>query len=738
MFSAVKKVLVLFKTIFLILLLYPYTLIADESNYDWNTFPSDFGGVGLMQTPTARFAQDGTLLWGASNASPYNRLYVGMTILPWVEGVIRYTEIENRLYSRSPAFSGDQSAKDKSADIKFGITQEGKYMPQIAIGLRDIGGTSDYGAEYIVANKQWGDFDFSLGLGFGLMSRRSNIKNPLTLISSSFKNRGKTTGGIGGTLNSDLWFKGEEVTLWGGLKYRTPIPNLSLKLEYDPNDYADESGPSSRKQFIEVDSPVNVGIDYIMFDNFYISANFERGNEFSVNISKPMNFNKQFGTKKFIPGKENLFNRNQYFFKNAGPQLRKKLIDTIIIQMANEGLATHAVIFNEDEIIVEISQNRFRSTISAVDIANRILAYNAPKEFKYFTVNNLDFGMTNFSSTINRDDLVKLVAFGPLQENEISINENFPNYDGSEYFANPYMYPHYEWSLRPTVRSVLGGPDGFFLWQLQAKLNTVISFRKGLYLETELHQKISDNFDKWKLPSDSLIEHVRTDMRLYWKTGDLTLARMQLDYLHQITPTITTRLSVGYLEEMFGGAGAEVLYYDPERRWAVGLNLYKVRQRAYRQKFEFKDYETLTGHATLYYELPFYNMLFKATAGKFLAGDKGVEFDLSRRFNNGVEVGARFALTNLSSKEYGEGSFGKWVYGNIPMDIFSQRGTRDKTFFEWAPLVRDGGQRLKTGKDLYVMMKNPHMELSDENKTEKHWTVSKLFAGFHTGDKKFN
>tara|TARA_B100001250_G_scaffold300104_1_gene261823 strand:- start:63462 stop:65660 length:2199 start_codon:yes stop_codon:yes gene_type:complete len=731
-----EKISLFTRIICLSILLQVKTLIADDNLYDWNTFPSDFGGVGLMQTPTARFAQDGTLIWGASNSSPYNRLYVGMTILPWVEGVVRYTEIENRLYSNSPQFSGDQSAKDKSADIKFGITREGKYMPQIAIGLRDIGGTSDYGAEYIVANKVWKDFDFSLGLGYGLMSRRSNIKNPLRLISSSFKNRGKTTGGIGGTLNSDLWFKGEEVTLWGGLKYKTSIPNLSLKIEYDPNDYSDESGVN--KQQIEVDSPLNIGIDYLLFDSYYISANFQRGNEFSLNVSKPMNFNKQFGTEKFKPGKENLFNRNQYFFKNAGPQLRKKLTDTIIIQMANEGLATHAIIFNEDEIIVEISQNRFRSTISVIDIASRILAYNAPKEFKYFTVNNLDFGMTNFSSTIDRDDLVQSVSKGPLQEEEIYINENFPNYEGSGYFENPYMYPHYEWSLRPNVRSVLGGPDGFFLWQLQAKLNTIISFRKGLYLETELHQKISDNFDKWTLPSDSDIEHVRTDMREYWKTGDLTLARMQLDYLHQLSPTITTRLSVGYLEEMFGGAGGEILYYNPEKRWAVGLNIYKVKQRAYRQKFEFRDYETLTGHVSLYYDLPFYNILFKATGGKFLAGDKGIELDLSRRFNNGVEIGARFALTNLSAQEYGEGSFGKWVYGNIPMDIFSQRGTRDKTFFEWAPLVRDGGQRLKTGKDLYVMMKNPHIELSDENKTAEHWTVSKLFSGFHTGNKKFN
>ena len=111
------------KILLFAILFFAYPAASSQEFYNWNTFPSDFGGVGLMQTPTARFAQDGTLIWGASNASPYNRLYVGMTILPWVEGVIRYTEIENRLYSNSPAFSGNQSAKDKSADIKFGITK---------------------------------------------------------------------------------------------------------------------------------------------------------------------------------------------------------------------------------------------------------------------------------------------------------------------------------------------------------------------------------------------------------------------------------------------------------------------------------------------------------------------------------------------------------------------------------------------------------------------------------------
>jgi len=715
----------------LLAMFYLQDTFASKGFYDLNTFPSDYGGVGLIQTPTARFSQDGTLTWGASNASPYNRLYVAMTFLPRVEAVVRYTEINNRLYSSSPAFSGDQTAKDKSADIKFGIVNEGKYMPQIAIGLRDIGGTSDYGAEYIVANKNWENFDFSVGLGFGLMGRRANISNPFRLINSDFKNRGTTTGGIGGTLNKDMWFKGEKATLWAGFKYQTKIPNLSLTLEYDPNDYQDESGGD--KQIIDVDSPINIGLDYLLLDRFYISANLERGNLISFNVSKPMNFSKQFGPRKFVPQKENLYMRNNFNFYSVSRKTKKQLVDNIITQMANEGLATHAIIFDGEEITVEISQKRFRPTIYAVDLASRILAYNAPNNVEYITVKNLDFGLTNFSSTIKRDKLVDLVAKGPLREDQIVINDNNTYRDQASIYPNPYMYPHFAWSLTPTVRTVLGGPDGFLLWQLQAKLKTVVSFKKGLYLETEVHRKIKDNFDKWKLPSDSDIPHVRTDMRLYWKTGDTSLARMQLDYLFRISPSIVGRLSGGILEEMFGGIGAELLYYNPEKPWAIGFNTYRVKQRDYDQRFGFRPYEVTTGHATLFYDLPFYNLSFKTSVGQFLAGDRGVTLDLSRRYNNGVEIGARVALTNLSAEEYGEGSFGKWIYGSIPMDVFSAQGTRDKTFLEWSPLLRDGGQKLKTGKDLYVMMKNPHDEISGSNKTKKHWTIPKFLSGFHRG-----
>ena len=58
-------------------------------------FANDFGSVGLLQTPTARFGRDGNLVTGASSVYPYNRIYMTLQGLPWLEGTFRYTEVEN-------------------------------------------------------------------------------------------------------------------------------------------------------------------------------------------------------------------------------------------------------------------------------------------------------------------------------------------------------------------------------------------------------------------------------------------------------------------------------------------------------------------------------------------------------------------------------------------------------------------------------------------------------------------
>jgi len=240
---------------------------------DLSVSVNDFGGVGLLQTRTARFSPDGQFDFGASVVDPYIRYHLTWTILPWLEATFRYTDVQNRLYSDVAAFSGDQSFKDRGADLKLHLADEGRYMPAIAIGLQDGLGTGQFQSEYLVFSKRWYDLDFSGGIAWGYLGNRGTIRNPLRLFSDRFSRRGSSSA-QGGTFNVGNYFGGARAGLFGGVEWRTPVEGLTLKLEYDSNDYKTEPLGNA----FPSDAPVNVAAVWRPYPFLDLSLGFERGN----------------------------------------------------------------------------------------------------------------------------------------------------------------------------------------------------------------------------------------------------------------------------------------------------------------------------------------------------------------------------------------------------------------------------------------------------------------------------
>ena len=116
---------------------------------------------------------------------------------------------------------------------------------------------------------------------------------------------------------------------------------------------------------------------------------------------------------------------------------------------------------------------------------------------------------------------------------------------------------------------------------------------------------------------------------------------------------------MGYLESMYAGFGGEVLWRPENQRWAIDADLFEVKERNFDRLFGLQSYHVLTGHISVFYESPWYNFIFGVHAGQYLAVDRGVTFDITRRFATGVEVGAFFTKTNVSANQFGEGSFDK-------------------------------------------------------------------------------
>ena len=80
--------------------------------------------------------------------------------------------------------------------------------------------------------------------------------------------------------------------------------------------------------------------------------------------------------------------------------------------------------------------------------------------------------------------------------------------------------------------------------------------------------------------------------------------------------------------------------------------------------------------------------------GKYLAGDKGVTLDLSRRFKSGFQAGVFASKTNLSAEEFGEGSFDKGFYISIPTNLFYSDFRTGAITFGLHPLTKDGAATL--------------------------------------------
>ena len=155
---------------------------------------SNYGTLGLIQNPNARFLDEGSLGFSWSHNEPYLRGSLIAYPSSWLEVSYQYVDINNRLYSTVKAFSGSQSLKDKSFDTKIRLIKESQSMPQIAVGFRDIAGTGLFSSEFIVASKNFSkSLDLTMGIGWGNLSGQS-IQNPLLEISDSFATRNSALG----------------------------------------------------------------------------------------------------------------------------------------------------------------------------------------------------------------------------------------------------------------------------------------------------------------------------------------------------------------------------------------------------------------------------------------------------------------------------------------------------------------------------------------------------------------
>jgi len=735
---------------FLVLCLFLTCPIIFGSDFD-PTSSNDFaqashtsrGGIGLINTPTARFSDDGEFGLGISVEAPYNRMFGKIQFFPWLEAVLKYTKGYNQPYI---SWSKSEAWTDKGMDLKIRLFEETKFVPELAVGLLDFGGTGAYSSEFVVASKRFNNIDLTMGLGWGTLAGVDHISNPLSWFNNLLSkiNLGDSDANFqhGGGITFGTFFEDEKVSIFGGIEYFTPVPDLSVKLEYDTNKYPEGSKldyfDTTSRNF-RIDSRLSAALNYRFHpterDNIDLSLGYVHGNTLYASVAVHSNLNFS-GKSNIYMMAEKLDQPNIEPYSKLDPDWKKYLSDTIIWQMGNSGFVTHRLIFNDNELQAEVSQSRFKKTIRSIDLASRILAVNAPTNIDEITVINVDMGIETLRATVSREVLVNSVMNGALDEESVKFSTNNSLNPKAVVVDNNYVYPHFSWSIGPHLAGTLQHPEKFYFWQLQGLAQAELAVKKGLYVKAEYTMDILGNYQSgynYHWPDGELYP-VRQNRRLYITEKDNGLRKLSLDYLVDLHPNLKGKVTAGYLEMMFGGVGGEVIYMPDHKQWALGFNAYWVKQRDFDQRFGFQDYETVTGFASYYYDLPFYDMRFKVDAGRFLGKDVGVHLDVSRRFDTGARFGAILALTNCDPDCVGEGSFNKWVYFEIPMDLWlTKASTRKKSNFAWTPLTKDAGQKVESGY-LYGLMVDAKDEVDSFRRTP--WSVKKILSGFGTTPKK--
>lgn len=368
---------------------------------------------------------------------------------------------------------------------------------------------------------------------------------------------------------------------------------------------------------------------------------------------------------------------------------------------------------------VFVTPKKFRQYARNVGRAARAVANVVPDAVEEIEVVTMSAGLETARVTIMRSDLERAVA-GSGSPEEIwagaTISEpqgGLPPFGGvpDDAINNTHRYPTMSWYVRPQLRSHIGGPEGLYLYQIWLAMSAQVELYRGLSVSGTLGKNITSTLDEIELTSDSQLPRVRSDVKEYVQQGeDGNIVNLTADYMFQPFPEWFARISAGYLEEMFGGVNAEVLYRPFGSRLALGADIARVRQREFDQRFDFRNYEVTTGHFNVYYNLPWWGLLGELHIGQFLAGDRGTQFVISRQFESGMTVGGWATLTNVSAEEFGEGSFDKGFYFSIPFELFLTNSTRRRGTFAFRPLTRDGGQVLGRSKRLYGIVEDGNID----------------------------
>ena len=632
-------------------------LFADQvfsDSFVHNSY-NNYGIVGLIHTPTARSYDEGVHGITLYDGTPNQTVTLSANPFDWMEASFFYTNVDGRPYCYEEFdVVCQQDFKDKGFNIKLRLKEQGKF-PAIAVGLQDFAGTGIYSSEYIVGSYGINRTDFHFGIGYGLLNGSDlSFKNPLTYISNQFNDRPSETQGLGGSFQPSRYFSGETASPFFGVSHAVR-DKLILKLEYD------SSVRPGLVPFMIPKEDFSFGADYLINDNLSIGFSIERGD---------------YASFKFVYKNDPVKTYQKSEYARGSLRRGDNQYTQLINNLEENGIGVKKLSENANSIGLQLTQVIHPNLRVVEEIINQSAR---------------DAGITK---EIKKDiEIANLLAVSELDDAYNRTAQTiYERKTGRKVVTNTRL------QFRPFIAS----REEFLKGALLVENNTEFIIRPNLFFNTNLKYSLADNFEDLYIPPvDVYPAQVRSDVKEYlnkMNDGGVLIGRAQLDY--HLTPAKNHHImmSAGIFEDMFSGIGGEYLYFTPNTNYSFGIDVFKVFKRDYDWRFGLLDYEntmaTLNFNYRNYGTIPFD---MRVSAGEYLAGDVGFTLEFSRTFYNGVYFGAFATFTDVTTEQFGEGSFDKGIFFNIPI-------VGNLVNYTWRPLTKDPGAKLNRRHTLHGLL----------------------------------
>lgn len=613
-----------------------------------------------MEIPDARVMRENSYRIGGGQVHPYRYYYGTVSPHEGLEITGRITEIIG------VPFDDQTTTKDKSLNLKYRFLSEGKYTPALAIGIMDPHGTRVYPSQYIVASKQIYPFDLTLGFGNGRFG-----KKPLPNSRNDIKVEIFT--------NTRSWL--EDSQFFGGIQF-SPSEKFALMAEYSPIKYHIHTrDPAQEEYFTEpVRTGFNVGVRYKPTKWSEIDLSYQRGDEIGFNISMMFDIG-----KPLIPIYDPPFREDPVSREGA-------VSDRIASALHYLGFSDISVTQYDNELRIEAQNERYFYSTEAIGAALNAITGIVPDDIEriHFVLRENGIPQVRFSAF--RSDIIN------FYNGEFTVDEFYSlsdvNTGESQTRADEGLYrKKMRYGIKPSIETFLNDPSGFYKYRLGLSAwagyhpwdgATVISALEGYPVNN-----ISTSNEPLSIP-------VRSDIALY-KEKKVSLGKLMFDQIYKTGHELYGKFSAGLLEVQYAGLDAEIARPFFDGIIMLGLSGSAVKKRDPDNPFQFKKDDVKGVYTTAFINArlssPGHDISLDVKAGRFLAGDNGVRFTLSK-FINGVILSAWYTITDTSvfTDYYNRGYNDKGISVSVPIRMFLGSESRSVYNYSLAPWTRDAGQ----------------------------------------------